>query len=144
MVRRTATGFDVRATRGLDDIGGLDIDAAVITYLGTVYLPRHGEWRRLTEPATAADRRFARQLWDDVRAAKETLSRVGGTLIHLPLLEEDAPVGREQLEQIARPVVERTVTATRTAGRRQPSPLHSHYPDVACQAKRTPPGPLAT
>jgi ABC-type branched-subunit amino acid transport system substrate-binding protein len=116
VVRRTGDGFTVLAEEGITDAGGLDIDAAIVSYLGAVYATRGPEaWTRLTRPARPADLRANRQLWQDVRDAKEMLSRSATTSIHLPLLEVDAPLGREQLEHLARPVLDRTVAATRTA-----------------------------
>ncbi|MFC0526089.1 Hsp70 family protein [Phytohabitans kaempferiae] len=109
VVPRTS-GFDVLATRGLDDAGGLDIDAAVVAALDPGGSP---EWRRLREPATAGERRAARQLWDGVRLAKESLGRLSSTFLHVPLVDTEVPLGREQLDELARPVVERTVEAAR-------------------------------
>jgi actin-like ATPase involved in cell morphogenesis len=115
VVTRTATGWEVIASEGLDDAGGLDVDTAIVDYLGTVHAAAHGEQlRRLTNPQTVADRRANRNLWEDVRTAKEILSRSASTYIHVPLIEQDAPLGREQLERLARPVVDRTVALTRT------------------------------
>ncbi len=116
VVRRLPGGFEVLATEGLGQAGGLDIDAAVVDYLGTVYAGRHDDaWHRLTQPSDATQRRVSRQLWDDVRAAKETLSRNATTAIHLPLIEQDAPLGREQLEDLARPILAGTIATTRAA-----------------------------
>src|SRR6185503_8505958 len=70
--------------------------------------------RRLVSPESAGDRRANRLLWDDVRTAKEVLSRTSSTYVHLPLIEDDVPLGREQLERLARPVLDRTVSLTRT------------------------------
>src|SRR6185312_7363313 len=70
--------------------------------------------RRLEAPESASDRRANRLLWDDVRTAKEVLSRTSSTYVHLPLIEDDVPLGREQLERLARPVLDRTVSLTRT------------------------------
>src|SRR5690349_12838652 len=96
VVRRTLDGFDVLAGRGLSDAGGLDIDAAVVAHLGTVYAARDPErWARLVRPADGEDRRAAHQLWADVRTGKEMLSRSSSTLIHVPLFGEDAALGRE-------------------------------------------------
>jgi hypothetical protein len=116
VVRRTAGGFSVLASEGLADTGGLDVDAAVMAHLGAVYGGRHPEaWQRLQQPNAPADRRHNRQLWDGVRAAKELLSRTSSALVHIPLLEQDAPITREQLDELARPIVDRTVTAARGA-----------------------------
>ncbi|GIF73668.1 hypothetical protein Asi02nite_31860 [Asanoa siamensis] len=113
MVRRDAGGFTVLATEGLVGAGGLDIDAAIVAYLTAV----HGgdaRWARVVEPATDQERRVNRQLWDDVRAAKESLSRRTSARIPLPG-QDDALLGREQLDALARPLVDRTVTACRAA-----------------------------
>jgi hypothetical protein len=69
----------------------------------------------LTHPGSSAERRAHRLLWDDVRSAKEMLSRTASTMIHLPALETDVPLGRDQFEQLARPILTATVTATRAA-----------------------------
>ena len=114
VVRRTAGGWEVLASEGLPDAGGLDVDAAIVAYLAATYTAgRPAEVRRLERPETAGDRRANRLLWEDVRTAKEVLSRASTTYIHLPLIEDDAPLGREQLERLARPVVDRTVALTR-------------------------------
>lgn len=70
-------------------------------------------WQRLDRPATDADRRAHRLCWEDVRAAKEILSRTASTYVHVPIIDDSLPIGREQLETLARPVLDRTVAATR-------------------------------
>ena len=114
LMRRSGDTFDVLATEGLADCGGLDIDAAVVEYLGTIFAPRDAAlWQRLVAPVETADRRAARQLWEGVREAKEMLSEHPTALIHVPLFDADAPLGREQLEQLAEPILARTVAACR-------------------------------
>ncbi|MFC4040221.1 Hsp70 family protein [Dactylosporangium siamense] len=116
VVGRTDDGFTVLAEEGLRDAGGLDIDNSVVAYFGATYGVANGDlWRRLTHPETPADRRSSRHFWDDVRTGKEMLSRSSSTSIFLPLVEADALLGREQLEHLARPLLDRTVTATATA-----------------------------
>jgi actin-like ATPase involved in cell morphogenesis len=114
VIRRTAAGIDVLATEGLNDCGGLDIDAAIVESLGSALDEREG-WSRLTEPKTTGDRRARRQFWDNVRHAKEMLSRAATTLIHVPLVDVEVPIGREQLDEAAAPVLARTVTAVQAA-----------------------------
>jgi glycine betaine/choline ABC-type transport system substrate-binding protein len=112
-VRRDADGFTVLAEEGLRETGGLDVDAAVVSYLGAVLATRDPQaWQRLSSPASAQDLRLRRTLWDDVRTAKETLSRAASTELHVPIVEDVVVLGREQLEQLARPLVERTVATT--------------------------------
>jgi hypothetical protein len=116
VVRRDMAGFDVVAAEGLSRAGGLDIDAAIVDYLAAVDAGRHAEaWTRLLRPSTSEERRANRLLWEDVRTAKELLSRAGGTHIHVPLVGVDVPLGREQFEFLARPILDATVTATRAA-----------------------------
>jgi hypothetical protein len=42
------------------------------------------------------------------------LSRAATTLVHVPLFDAEAPLGREELEEVAGPVLARTVTAVRS------------------------------
>jgi hypothetical protein len=116
VVRRSPTGFEVVASEGLAQGGGLDIDAAIVAYLAAAQADRAGDvWSRLLNPATTEDRRASRLLWDDVRSAKEQLSRASQTLIHIPLAGDDVPLGREQLERLARPILDATIATTRVA-----------------------------
>lgn len=112
VVARTAEGFEVMAVDGRDDIGGLDVDAAIVAHLGTLFAGRD-EWQRLTGPGTVADRRAQRQLWDDVRIAKERLSRTQSADLVVPLLNAEVHLTRDELEKLARPVLEQTVQVTR-------------------------------
>jgi molecular chaperone DnaK len=108
VVRRTPTGFDVLASDGLPDVGGLDFDHAVVEHLGRAY-GAHPGWARLMSPVDSADRRNRRLLYDDVRVAKERLSRTADADLHLPSLAVDAQVTRVELEALIRPHLERTV-----------------------------------
>ncbi|MDW5324766.1 Hsp70 family protein [Plantactinospora sp. KLBMP9567] len=115
VVRRNPDGFEVLATEGLADCGGLDIDAAIVARIGTAIGSRDERlWARLTSPDTTSDRRASQQLWANARSGKEMLTRTTATLIHVPLFDVDMPLGREELEELAAPVVARTVTTTRT------------------------------
>ncbi|MFD0582182.1 Hsp70 family protein [Dactylosporangium darangshiense] len=108
--------FDVAATEGLGDTGGRDVDAALLQYIANVYAARDAAtWQRLERPATPADHRARWTLLDDVRTAKEMLSRASSTLVHVPLFDDQLLVTREQLEALAAPIVERTVAATKSA-----------------------------
>jgi actin-like ATPase involved in cell morphogenesis len=113
VVARTAEGFEVMAVDGRDDIGGLDVDAAIVEYLGTLLPDDAAAWQRLTEPATVEQRRAQRQLWDDVRVAKERLSRTQSADFVVPLLDLELHLTRDELETLARPVLDQTVQVTR-------------------------------
>ncbi|MFC5003834.1 Hsp70 family protein [Dactylosporangium cerinum] len=101
VLRRGAQGFEPVASDGLNDVGGLDVDATVVAFLQATYG---------TLWTGAATRR---QLWEDVRSAKEMLSRASGTVVMVPALGKEVPLGREQLEGLARPVLRQTVSMTR-------------------------------
>ncbi len=110
VVRRTPNGFDVLAEEGIANVGGLDFDHAIVEHLGKTYAASHAEsWTKLSNPTDANDRRHRRLLYEDVRAAKEMLSRTTSTDIHLPALEVDAHLTREELETMVRPYLEDTV-----------------------------------
>jgi molecular chaperone DnaK len=106
VVARTASGFEVMAVDGRDDIGGLDVDAAIVEHL------RSDAWQRLLEPTTVEERRARRQLWDDVRIAKERLSRAQSADFVVPLLDTEVHLTRDELEKLARPVLDETVRIT--------------------------------
>ncbi|GIG89119.1 Hsp70 family protein [Plantactinospora endophytica] len=113
-VRRTPEGVELLASTGLDDAGGLDIDAAIVEHLGETLAARDPDlWRRLGQPTGRADQRARRQLWENVRTAKEVLSRTATTVVHVPLFDDELPLGRERLDALARPVLERTVAVCR-------------------------------
>ncbi|MFY1674287.1 Hsp70 family protein [Plantactinospora sp. WMMB334] len=113
VIRRTGDGFDVVASQGLSDAGGLDIDAAIMASVSANLRPDDDGWRYLRQPRTPADLRNRRLLTDGVRAAKEMLSRTSMTSIYVPVLDAEVPLGREQFETLARPLLDRTVAATR-------------------------------
>ncbi|MEV4517652.1 Hsp70 family protein [Dactylosporangium sp. NPDC049525] len=101
VLRRAPHGFDPVASDGLNDVGGLDVDATVVAFLQATY------------GALWTDATTRRQLWDDVRSAKEMLSRASGTVVMVPALGKEVPLGREQLEGLMRPVLRQTVSMTR-------------------------------
>lgn len=127
VVRRTRTGFEVLSEEGLNDVGGLDFDHAIVEHLGETYSASHPEtWERLINPKEASDRRYRRMLYEDVRGAKEMLSRTSSADIHLPALEVDAHITREELETLIRPYLESTVACLEraiTGARLQPKDL---------------------
>ena len=113
IVERTAGGFRTVAVDGRDDIGGIDLDAAVVHHVRDLYGARDpAAWQRLAAPATAEERRQRRLLWDDVRAVKERLSRHPSAELHVPGLESDAHVTREEFETLARPLLADTARLT--------------------------------
>ncbi|HTJ32410.1 MAG TPA: Hsp70 family protein [Dactylosporangium sp.] len=113
--RRPDLGWDVLASDGLPDVGGVDLDAAIIAHIGqsmTTSDPQR--WRDLVEPGDDAGRRRTHLLREDVRSAKEQLSRSSTASVHLPLFETDVHVTRPEFEQLSRSYLERTVDLTAT------------------------------
>ncbi|MEQ4304884.1 Hsp70 family protein [Plantactinospora sp. B6F1] len=110
VVRRTPRSFETVTTGGLDAFGGVDLDAIVVERIGAAVAAGDPErWRRLTVPAGPEDLRDFRLFWDDAKAAKEMLSRQPTASVHLPILNRDVHVTREEFEQAARPVLTRAV-----------------------------------
>ncbi|EXG80642.1 Hsp70 family protein [Cryptosporangium arvum] len=95
-----SSAFETLAYDGLDDLGGVDLDALVVAATGVSFDP--------------GSRAF-RQLWDDARAAKESLSRRSSAEVLIPSLDRDVRVTREGFEAAARPLLERSVDVTAAA-----------------------------
>ncbi|MEV4516059.1 Hsp70 family protein [Dactylosporangium sp. NPDC049525] len=110
LLRHDAPGWSVVATTGLENVGGIDLDAALVDHLGaTVGAREPRRWRRLVEPADPAGRRVLQAFRDDVRGAKEQLSRAASTVVRVPGFEVDAYLSREEFEAVAGPWLTRTV-----------------------------------
>ncbi len=109
-----AGGLRVLGVGGLDDLGGVDIDAALVGHLGQLINLRNPKiWQRLANPDSIAAHRDRRVLWNEVRAAKEMLSRASSAPIHVPGTEEALHITREELERVAGPLIDRAVDETR-------------------------------
>ena len=113
VLRRAGAAWQVAASQGLDDVGGVDLDAAIVGWIGQQVSPADPAlWARLDRPATAADRRLRRSLWDDARALKELLSRGSSGGVAVPLFDRDLILTRAEFEALARPWIDRTVALT--------------------------------
>lgn len=111
-VLRSGYRFDRLATAGLGGVGGLDLDEAVRRLVGRTLADSHpDEWVRLTQPV-GSDRHLALRLWEDCRLAKERLSTERMTYISVPLVNQDVRILRADFEEVARPLLEPTVTKT--------------------------------
>ncbi|AOS65767.1 type VII secretion-associated protein [Actinoalloteichus hymeniacidonis] len=119
VVRRRGKGFEVLANKGIGDFGGADIDQALLEHLGNeVGSHDRAAWQQLVAGRELADRRRRRMLHQDVRGAKETLSRHTFTDVPMPSPFPDAHVTRADLEGLIQPAVTRAVdlvTATTEA-----------------------------
>jgi len=111
-------GTHVLAADGLTDLGGLDIDEAIIDALATTVEAdeeARQSWSHLRSPRSASDRRAWRRFAEDIRTAKEALTRITETTVRIPLVDREVPLTRPQLEAIAEPLIRRTVATTRAA-----------------------------
>ncbi|MFY1696348.1 Hsp70 family protein [Solwaraspora sp. WMMA2101] len=99
--------FVVIGSGGLAELGGLDLDAALVEHLGGVLDPQVG--RQLAAPATPAQWRNRRQFWDDVRGAKEMLSRSSSAPVAVPGVDRAVHLTRDELERVATPLIRRGV-----------------------------------
>ncbi|EHR62492.1 Hsp70 family protein [Saccharomonospora cyanea] len=106
----TQNGFTVLAEDGLPDLGGLDVDQALLVHVGReVSHSDPQRWQRLLRPESTADRRARRALQEDVKAAKEALSRLPQTEVPMPEPFSDVLVTRAELEALVRPAMLRSV-----------------------------------
>jgi molecular chaperone DnaK len=115
----TQQGFAVLAEDGLPDLGSLDIDQALLVHIGReVSHADPAQWQRLLRPQTTADRRARRALLQDVRDAKESLSRHARTHVPMPEPFGDVLVTRDELEALVRPSLLRSAELLGTTIRR--------------------------
>ncbi|MCR3746396.1 type VII secretion-associated protein [Lentzea californiensis] len=106
VVARAGKSFRVLSAKGDPSFGGADIDQALLDHVGGLVGAKDPEaWRQLVEGREMADRRKRRVLRQDVRGAKETLSRHAYTDVPMPPPFPDAHLTRSDLEQlIAAPI----------------------------------------
>lgn len=121
VVGRTQNDFHVLAEAGLADLGGLDFDQAVLDHVGRMASATDpARWLQILRPTDASSRRAARALAEDVRAAKETLSRYPQTEVALPDPFADVHLTRPEFEGLIRPSLIRSIevlqTTLRSAG----------------------------
>ncbi|GAA2968178.1 Hsp70 family protein [Actinokineospora diospyrosa] len=110
IVGATQNGFVVLAEAGLPDLGGLDVDQALLEHVGRQVSHRDpAAWQRLLRPESTGDRRAQRALREDVKASKEALSRHPQTEVPLPEPFDDVLVTRVELEALIRPGMLRSV-----------------------------------
>ncbi len=103
-------GFRVLAKNGLADLGGVDVDETLLVHIGRqVSHTDPQRWQALLRPTSTAERRARRMLQDDVRAAKEALSRHHQTLVLMPEPFAAVQLTRAELEALVRPAMLRGV-----------------------------------
>jgi molecular chaperone DnaK len=113
VVRAGHHGYEVLATRGDPTFGGADIDQLLLEHVGTVVSATDADaWRTLVEGRELADRRRRRVIHQDVRGAKETLSRHAYTDVPMPPPFPDVHVTRADLERLVTRPLDRAAELT--------------------------------
>ncbi|MET7403398.1 ABC transporter substrate-binding protein [Dactylosporangium sp. NPDC005572] len=113
VVQRTGGEFETLAYRGIDDIGGLDLDALVVAHVGASLADSAPQvWRSISEPTDPAGRYHRLQLWQDAREAREALTRQSSATMYVAAAQRDVIVTREEFERAATPVLNKTITTT--------------------------------
>ncbi|MEU5530899.1 Hsp70 family protein [Micromonospora chersina] len=108
------SGFRVISCGGLDDLGGLDLDAALLALVGERVAATHpAQWARLSEPADTTGWRERLQFVEHVRGAKEMLSRTTAAPVVVPGVPAAVSLSRAELEGVATPLLRRAVAETR-------------------------------
>jgi Ethanolamine utilization protein EutJ (predicted chaperonin) len=116
VVRNDNGRFSVIGASGIEDLGGLDIDAAIVEHLGAVINETSADiWAGLRNPSSTTQRRDRRLFWDDVRGAKEMLSRTTVAPITVPGRDQAIHLTREELERVTEPLIRRAVWETGSA-----------------------------
>jgi molecular chaperone DnaK len=119
VVRRSGTGLQVVGAGGLDDVGGIDMDAAIIGRLAGQFQPQSPQvWDRLARPRGPNDLRDRDLFWQDARAAKEMLSRTSAATVHVPGLPAGTHLTRAEFDHLAEPLLARAVAETAATIRR--------------------------
>jgi Hsp70 protein len=110
LLRRTAEGHDLLAATECEDVRGTDFDELLINMIGAAVSPDAAQaWQRLVTPTSAAELRQFMQWRDDVRSAKEALSRQSTVGVQVPLVGQDVDIARGAFESAAEPLLARTV-----------------------------------
>ncbi|HEX9258200.1 MAG TPA: Hsp70 family protein, partial [Acidimicrobiales bacterium] len=110
VVRRTDQGFELMGTpEGMDRLGGIDVDAAVLAHVNTTVDGMLSDLDT-SDPST---RSALSRLRDECREAKEALSTDTDTTIpvSIPGLQTEVRLTREELEGMIRPRLNETVDA---------------------------------
>ena len=101
------------ATRGDATFGGADIDQILLEHVGSLVAAVDEQaWRDLVEGRELPDRRRRRVIHQDVRGAKETLSRHTYTDVPMPPPFPDTHVTRADLERLITPHIDRAAELT--------------------------------
>ncbi|MFL6121941.1 type VII secretion-associated protein [Actinophytocola sp.] len=101
------------ATHGDPTFGGADIDQILLEHVGALVSSTDEQaWHALVEGRELPDRRRRRVIHQDVRGAKETLSRHNYTDVPMPPPFPDVHLTRADLERLITPHIDRAAELT--------------------------------
>ncbi|HEX8868876.1 MAG TPA: Hsp70 family protein [Lentzea sp.] len=125
----------ILADGSLSDVGGLDIDQALLEHIGrSVSHKDPAGWQRLLRPVTVDDHRARLGLREELRLAKEDLSALPQVEVMMPEPFEKVVVTRAELEALIRPSLIRTaellITTVHKAG---VTPEHVYLVGGSCR-----------
>ena len=125
----------ILADGSLSDVGGLDIDQALLEHIGrTVSHKDPAGWQRLLRPVTVDDHRARLGLREELRLAKEDLSELPQVEVLMPEPFEKVVVMRTELEALIRPSLIRStevlITTVQKAG---VTPEHVYLVGGSCR-----------
>jgi molecular chaperone HscA len=113
VVRNENGQFTVLGSGGIEDLGGLDIDNGIVEHLGGVLVQAAPDaWAAISNPDSTTQRRDRRLFWEDVRGAKEMLSRTAVAPITVAGRDQAIHLTREELDRVAEPLLRRAVWET--------------------------------
>jgi molecular chaperone DnaK len=116
VVRREPPTYRVLSTRGDPSFGGADVDQLLLDHVGTLVSTVDADaWAALLQGRDLPNRRRRRVIRQDVRNAKETLSRHTYTDVPLPPPFPDAHVTRDDLERLIADPLRRAAALTEAA-----------------------------
>ncbi|SMD14639.1 Hsp70 family protein [Lentzea albidocapillata] len=125
----------ILADGSLSDVGGLDIDQALLEHIGrTVSHKDPAGWQRLMRPVTVDDHRARLGLREELRLAKEDLSELPQVEVLMPEPFEKVVITRAELEALIRPSLIRStevlISTVRSAG---VTPEHVYLVGGSCR-----------
>ncbi|GHH52929.1 Hsp70 family protein [Lentzea cavernae] len=99
----------ILAEGSLGDVGGLDVDQALLEHLGRMVSHKDpAGWQRLLRPTTVDDHRARLGLREELRLAKEDLSELPQVEVLMPEPFEKVVITRGELEALVRSSLIRT------------------------------------
>lgn len=125
----------ILADGSLSDVGGLDIDQALLEHIGrSVSHKDPAGWQRLLRPTSVDDHRARLGLREELRLAKEDLSELPQVEVMMPEPFEKVVVTRGELEALIRPSLIRSaellITTVQKAG---VTPEHVYLVGGSCR-----------